>query len=89
MHHNNNNSPQVKCVVDSCEYWEQGNQCNASAIEVSPPHASDSEETDCNTFKPKDGYGMAMKGEEIIKGISGEAQNLEANMGVVDQIELE
>ncbi|EEG76291.1 DUF1540 domain-containing protein [Dethiobacter alkaliphilus] len=87
MHHNKGDSPQVKCVVDSCEYWEQGNQCTASTIEVSPPHAVDSEETDCNTFKPKN--GISMKGEEAIKGISGDPQNLQANFGVVDPVELE
>lgn len=43
----------VKCVVDSCEYWSSGNHCTASTIEVQPPHASDTEETDCATFSPK------------------------------------
>ena len=43
----------VKCVVDSCEYWQSGNQCTASSIEIQPPHATDIEETDCATFKVK------------------------------------
>ncbi|EEG78940.1 DUF1540 domain-containing protein [Dethiobacter alkaliphilus] len=43
----------VKCVVDSCEYWDNGNQCLASAIEIQPPQASDTQDTDCATFKPK------------------------------------
>lgn len=43
----------VKCVVDSCEYWENGDHCLASSIEIQPPNASDTEETDCSTFKPK------------------------------------
>lgn len=43
----------VKCVVDSCEYWSSGNHCTASTIEVQPPNASDTEETDCATFSPK------------------------------------
>jgi hypothetical protein len=43
----------VKCVVDNCEYWDSGNHCIASAIEVQPPDASDSDDTDCATFKPK------------------------------------
>jgi hypothetical protein len=43
----------VKCVVDSCEYWDNGDHCMASAIEIQPPNASDTEETDCATFKPK------------------------------------
>lgn len=89
MSDNRCNSPEVKCVVDSCVHWDQGNICSASAIEVNPPHASNSDETDCNTFEPKDGMGMAMKGEDIIKGMSGEAQNWEANMGIVDKVELE
>lgn len=43
----------VKCVVDSCEYWSNGDHCLADSIEVIPPRASDSQETDCRTFKPK------------------------------------
>lgn len=43
----------VKCCVDSCEYWESGDQCMASNIEIQPPNASDTEETDCATFSPK------------------------------------
>ena len=43
----------VKCVVDSCEYWESGNHCIASEIEIQPPAAEDTEETDCVTFSPK------------------------------------
>jgi len=43
----------VKCVVDSCEYWGNGDMCKASAIEIQPPEAADSQETDCATFSPK------------------------------------
>jgi len=43
----------VKCVVDSCEYWASGNHCMADAIEVIPPAASNTQDTDCQTFKPK------------------------------------
>jgi hypothetical protein len=43
----------VKCVVDSCEYNEQANYCIASEIEIQPPDASDTEETDCATFSPR------------------------------------
>lgn len=77
----------VKCVVDSCEYWETGNHCIASAIEVQPPYASDTQDTDCATFKPK--YGMQMDGQEAIKGISGEAHELNGNMGTVDPVQLQ
>lgn len=57
MHHNihRESSPitRVKCVVDSCEFWESGNHCIASSIEIQPPHAADTQETDCATFRPK------------------------------------
>ncbi|NLZ93085.1 MAG: DUF1540 domain-containing protein [Firmicutes bacterium] len=43
----------VKCCVDSCAYWENGDHCLASSIEIQPPNASDTEETDCATFSPK------------------------------------
>lgn len=43
----------VKCVVNSCRYWENGDHCLASKIEIQPPDASDTEETDCATFSPK------------------------------------
>ncbi len=42
----------VKCVVDSCEYWES-NHCYASLIEIQPPGASDTQDTDCATFRPR------------------------------------
>lgn len=41
----------VKCVVDSCFYYNEGNKCGAGIIEIAPKDASTSEETDCNTFK--------------------------------------
>lgn len=43
----------VKCVVNNCEYWKDGNQCQASNIEIQPPDATDTEMTDCATFSPK------------------------------------
>lgn len=43
----------VKCVVDSCEYNDQARYCIASEIEIQPPDASDTEETDCATFSPR------------------------------------
>lgn len=45
----------VKCVVDSCEFYESGNYCMANTIEIQPPHADNTHETDCATFKPKSG----------------------------------
>lgn len=26
--------PKVKCSVANCEYWDQGNECNAEAIMI-------------------------------------------------------
>ncbi len=49
----------VKCVVDTCQYWEHGDSCHASAIEIQPPAAQDTEETDCATFKPRGGNMMS------------------------------
>ena len=43
----------VKCVVDSCHYYISGDMCAAEKIEVQPPNAEDSQETDCTTFSPK------------------------------------
>ncbi|MBS4008903.1 MAG: DUF1540 domain-containing protein [Clostridium sp.] len=43
----------VKCIVNTCEYWDKGEHCLASSIEIQPQDASDTEETDCATFRPK------------------------------------
>ena len=47
----------VKCTVQSCRYWQQGERCNASAIEVNvdggSTQAVQSEETNCRTFAPQ------------------------------------
>ncbi|MEW6624235.1 MAG: DUF1540 domain-containing protein [Bacillota bacterium] len=43
----------VKCVVNSCQYYQDGDRCMASSIEIQPPNASDTENTDCATFTPK------------------------------------
>ncbi len=43
----------VKCVVDSCTYYQDGNRCVAQMIEIQPPGANDKQETDCATFTPK------------------------------------
>ncbi len=42
----------VKCVVDSCHYYEPGNHCTAEHIEIQPNGAMNTEETDCATFMP-------------------------------------
>lgn len=43
----------VKCVVNSCYYYQSGDKCVAEQIEVKPPNSSSTEDTDCNTFRPK------------------------------------
>ena len=40
----------IKCVVNTCYYYMQGDHCSAERIEVQPRNASDSEQTDCATF---------------------------------------
>ena len=42
----------VKCIVNTCHYYQSGDHCNAGKIEIKPRNASSSEETDCATFKP-------------------------------------
>ena len=49
----NNPLSGVKCVVNSCYYWHNGDHCYAQHIEVQPPNAADTEQTDCATFAPK------------------------------------
>lgn len=47
----------VKCEVESCKYFEDGDVCTASSIKVVShvgSEASDTEETDCNTFEKRD-----------------------------------
>lgn len=43
----------VKCCVNSCEYYGDGDHCLASEIEIQPPNATNTETTDCATFAPK------------------------------------
>lgn len=46
-------NPGIKCVVNTCHYYSNGDHCNASMIEVTPQNASNTEETDCATFIPE------------------------------------
>lgn len=47
----------IKCAVSNCSYWDNGDQCTASAIKVEPDaggrSAATSAATACNTFKGK------------------------------------
>ena len=46
----NHANPGIKCIVNSCHYYMQGDQCSAARIEVQPKNARDTQETDCATF---------------------------------------
>ncbi len=43
----------VKCVVNTCKYYKQGNYCTAAGIEIQAPNAHNTQDTDCATFAPK------------------------------------
>jgi len=43
----------VKCVVNTCEYHENGDHCIASTIEIQGQSAKNTDSTDCATFSPK------------------------------------
>jgi hypothetical protein len=47
----------VKCTVSNCKYWQTGEHCEASAIEVNVDgggkSAKQSEQTNCKTFHQK------------------------------------
>lgn len=49
----NNPLSGVKCVVNTCYYYASGDHCSAAKIEIQPHNASDTQETDCATFAPK------------------------------------
>ncbi len=42
----------IKCSVNTCYYYMQGDHCSADIIRVAPKNAADSQETDCSTFYP-------------------------------------
>lgn len=42
----------IKCSVNTCYYYMQGDNCSAEKIQVDPKNAVDSQETDCTTFTP-------------------------------------
>lgn len=43
----------IKCMVNTCEYYMNGDQCTAEKIEVQSPNAMSSADTDCKTFFPQ------------------------------------
>lgn len=49
----------VKCRVNSCQFWKNGNRCGAKNIVVemySDERAHTSGETGCQTFQPKHSF---------------------------------
>jgi hypothetical protein len=40
----------IKCVVNTCYYYMDGDHCTAEKIEVQPRNAANSDQTDCATF---------------------------------------
>lgn len=49
----NNPINRVKCSVNSCYYYQNGDHCTAQHIEIQPMNASTSQITDCSTFAHK------------------------------------
>ncbi|MGI6453679.1 MAG: DUF1540 domain-containing protein [Syntrophomonadaceae bacterium] len=43
----------VKCCVSSCYYYGEGDHCMAAQIEIQPPDARNTQDTDCATFISK------------------------------------
>lgn len=49
-HHTNDPLNGVRCVVNTCRYYDNGDHCTASQIEIQSPNARTSNQTDCATF---------------------------------------
>lgn len=48
-------SPSVTCTVSSCEYWGEGAKCVASGIEITGANSDECQDTNCQTFKCREG----------------------------------
>lgn len=46
----------IRCVVNTCDYYMNGDHCSAEQIQVEPRNATGSDETDCATFIKKDSF---------------------------------
>lgn len=46
-------TPSVECYVSNCTHWGSGNLCAAGSIQVAGFNASNTQDTDCETFKSK------------------------------------
>lgn len=43
----------IKCEVSTCKYYVSGDHCTAEQIQVHNKTASTSQDTNCDTFIPK------------------------------------
>ena len=43
-------NPGIKCAVNTCDYYMNGDFCCAEQISVEPRNANSAEQTDCATF---------------------------------------
>jgi hypothetical protein len=43
----------IKCEVSTCKYYQSGDHCTAEQIQVHNKTASTSQDTNCDTFIPK------------------------------------
>lgn len=43
----------IKCVVNTCYYYMNGDHCGAEMIEIQPRNATNTHDTDCATFMPE------------------------------------
>ncbi len=50
-------NPKVKCVVDTCVHWIEGDLCSAANIDVLGETARSDEGTSCKTFQHRGGAG--------------------------------
>ena len=49
----NQPNPGIRCVVDTCYFYMNGDKCSADKIDVEPKNATSIEQTDCSTFTKK------------------------------------
>ena len=51
--HNSTQGPVVRCIVNTCKHYKNGDYCSASHINIEPRNASTNQMTDCATFERK------------------------------------
>ncbi len=57
--------PKVRCEVNRCVYWTDGNLCNAREIEVTGSQAREGRATDCATFALRGLRSMIMAAPNV------------------------